>query len=101
MKHIIGYLKNLNGRFFAKDREENLREVFFGDTIYSEEVIVNTYGEIIHDAIVLLVHKKIDIDKLDNSIDTIPYQKINKINNLHHYTRNNNPFRFCNHCYIF
>ena len=51
MKTIIGHLKNIIGKLFAKDEEGNLREVHSGDPIYSGEIIVDVRGEKIHDAI--------------------------------------------------
>ena len=51
MKTIIGHLKNIIGKIFAKDEEGNLREVHSGDPIYSGEIIVDVRGEKIPDAI--------------------------------------------------
>ena len=44
MKKIIGYLKNLDGTFFAKDGTGNLREIHSGNPVYNGEVVVDASG---------------------------------------------------------
>ncbi len=61
MKNIIGYLKNLNGSFFAKDTDDNLREIHAGDPIYAGEIIVDENGQIIHDAL-----RRVDEETFDH-----------------------------------
>jgi len=51
MKKIVGYLKNLVGRYYAKDAEGHLRELHPGDPVYEGEIVVNADGLFIPDAL--------------------------------------------------
>ncbi|WP_457607270.1 hypothetical protein, partial [Nitratifractor sp.] len=51
MKKIIGYLKDLVGRYYAKDAEGHLRELHPGDPVFAGEIVVNAEGKPVPDAL--------------------------------------------------
>ena len=51
MKKIIGFLKELKGEIFALDGEGNLRELKEGDELHEGEIVVNSEGQEIPNAI--------------------------------------------------
>ncbi len=57
MKETVGFLKNIDGKFFALDENGNLREVEAGDMIVDGEVIIDSSGMVIYDA----------VDSIDNN----------------------------------
>jgi hypothetical protein len=70
MKKIIGYLKNLTIKCFAKDQDGNLRELHPGEPVYEGEIIVNISGDKIPDA--LRTVKKVVVEKsvMEEDIDS-------------------------------
>jgi len=72
MNKIIGYLKNLEGVFFAKDAEGNLREIYPGDPIYSGEIVVDTSGKIIPDAMRATKEDEIDTTGKETDVEADP-----------------------------
>ena len=69
MKKIMGYLKNLQGTFFAKDVEGNLREVNHRDAIYSGEIVVDEEGNTIPHAIHSEIENKIDSNNEEANVE--------------------------------
>ena len=67
MTQIIGHLKNLSGKFFAKDEQGNLREIFSGDPVYGGEVVVDESGKIIQE--VLQISTQDEIDQNSGELD--------------------------------
>ena len=67
MTQIIGHLKNLSGKFFAKDEQGNLREIFPGDPVYGGEVVVDESGKIIQE--VLQISTQDEIDQNSGELD--------------------------------
>ena len=54
MRPIIGYLKELVGIYFAKDRNGKLREIHPGDPVYEGEIVVDAEGKPVPDALRIL-----------------------------------------------
>jgi len=75
MKSVIGYLKNISQKCYAKDKNGNLREIYPGDPIYLGEIIVDKNGNILEGVIKRL--------KYPLQIKEIIYEEDN-IDKLHH-----------------
>ena len=65
MKNIIGYLKNLSGKFFAKDEQAHVREIFPADPVYEGEIVVDVSGKEIVEALHVSCEEKDEIFRLD------------------------------------
>ena len=63
MKKVIGYLKVLSTKLFAKDIDDNLRELHSGSSVYSDEIVVDASGQFVPDALQDI--KSIDVDESD------------------------------------
>jgi len=69
MKKIIGFLKNLNGKFFAKDEQGNLREIYPGDPLYEGELVVNESGIEVVGALRMTTQDEIDSNMAEANIE--------------------------------
>uniref|UniRef100_UPI0028680ED2 Calx-beta domain-containing protein n=1 Tax=Sulfurovum sp. TaxID=1969726 RepID=UPI0028680ED2 len=70
MKKIIGYLKNLEGTFFAKDTAGNVREINPGDPIFSGEILVDEEGSKILDSIQTEKVNELDANNKEATVET-------------------------------
>ncbi len=59
MIHTVGFLKNINGEFFAQDEDGTLRKIKAGDSIVEGEIIVDISGMVISDAIDFIVDDEV------------------------------------------
>jgi len=72
MKKIIGYLKDLVGKFFAKDAEGHIREIHPGDPVFEGEQVVNADGILIFvpDALRVAKSDQLETEKEEADVQT-------------------------------
>ncbi|GEM_PF-6029368 len=51
MKQIIGYLKDLEVKLFAKDANGIIRPLQFGNPVYKDEIVVDESGAVVQDVL--------------------------------------------------